>query len=349
VYAQQGYPYQCVGLEFLLEHLSPNLTHPAFTIDGINTLSQWDSEIPHDPLLFVIRNTTRGAAFFSVVLETKRENAAWMELESPNIINWQNTLISISLTHTFCGPIYNGPGGPDHATINLLLQNLPRTGYGKTYQAVLRLMVLTVDQGWSPAYEGRVVISTMEYRQGFRWHLWRWGLRGGLPGLIGNAVAGLALSLIIFLLILHVQYINPSYFVNKVLLASIDGMGDTFTPFPGDKFILITGAVTGILGSVIGWKKGHTHYHETKNAKNYTDAGRTCSLFFILLYWILQYNPFNGLSWGWPLFIQVMESLLTGLLFLLVIYLLFFMRFLIERLLRQRYSELLKPQGSRRS
>jgi hypothetical protein len=354
LYAQLGHPYQSVGLEFLLEHLSPSLPRPAFAIEGVYSLVQWDSEIHHEPLPFVIQNITRGATFFYVMLEIRQNNAFWMNLRSPHVIQLQNAPIDVQSPHAFCGPFYSGLGRQDRIAVNLLLQDLPHLGYGKTYHAVLRLMVQTADKGWSPACEGSIVISTMEYQQGFRRHLWRWGLRGGLPGLIENAIAGLAMSLIIFLLVLtfvHVQYSDPKDFFNTLLLASIDGMGGIVTSFLGYKFILITGAVTGILGSLIGWKEGHAHYSATKNAKDYTSAGKMCCLLFflILLYLSWGYEPAGVVDGAWLRFAQVVGSLLTSLLFLIVICILVFIRFLVEWLLRQSYSELLKPQGSQRS
>jgi hypothetical protein len=355
-YAHRGHIYQSLGLELLLEHIAPTLPRPevVFTFDGSNgsyTLLHWDKELAHQPVEVLMYNHTRGATIVSVELEIENSAPDWITLSGSQSGARRGANNERSLS-----PLYNRPGEQNPIRFPIFLQNFQQMEHGQTWHGKLRVNTYTSNDQSSVTREYPLTLSTMEYRQGFRWHLWNWGLRGGWPGLVRNFLAGVAVSLIFFLLIIaFVRVPSPlesNSFLSSAFQAGILGTISMISSFLSYKFVLFTGALAGVIGSVIGWKKGYADYSDKQNARNYMTAGFWSSLVSISLLLYASWGYHIAASYGlllddhWLRFAQIAGCLLVGLLMYLSIWVLSLMRRLVEQRLRRNYSSLLKPQGS---
>jgi hypothetical protein len=189
----------------------------------------------------------------------------------------------------------------------------------------------------------------MKYRQGFRRHLWNWGLRGGLSGLAINFLAGAVISMILFLLIFLIP--TTAHIGNDTLIAGFFlrvAAVQSVVSFLSYKLFLAVGVITGLSACFIEEKKGHSNYTVKENRKVYLKAGYWLSLICTggLIYLVWQYDSATpGQS---DLAQQLIGSASSGSLIFLSVYMLGLLRSQVEQVLRRRYSRLLEPRGSRK-
>src|SRR6266487_850607 len=356
-YGGRGYLYRSLGLELLLERVVPKLRKPELivTFDGINdkyTLSRWDSEIAHRPIAVTIGNKTRGVVLLSLAVEASNSNGPTVAV----LPFRQGQTSTAFLQQNAPGLLYIRPGEQDTFTVNLSLDNLERLNYGRAYHCALHIAQHTTASATPIIHKRSVTIDTMAYRQGFRRYLWGWGLHGGFPGLLLNFIAEVALALLILLslnIFNRIPFIDNNPFLNNVILALTTGTRSIATVSLGTlKFVLITGALAGLSGSLVGWKKGHATYSMVRNRHDFVLAGRLLALlfFFGLCYWTWNVSFANSpvllVDAGWQRFAQVGGSLLISLLLLVSISILGLIRSFVEWSLRRRYRGLLTPKGS---
>jgi hypothetical protein len=362
---------QSLGLELLLEYIVPELPPPQLkvTFDG-NTegyfLHRWDRELPHLPVTIEIENITRG--FVSATIELRKDRASdpdWLHLEDsglPPVIIPREKLPAppaIELQPIFERalvpvPIRGRPGTGFPARKQLFLCNLHILERGKTYRQKLHL-VEQREFGKPPTiHEYPLTISTMTYLQGLRGKLWRWGLRGNLPGLLWNFAAGAVLSSIMLLLFpflmlpfhmgWHKGLNSPARF-DLALQATITGAVDLLAHL-NVMFILMVGLLAGAIGLFTGLGKGHADYTIEKSAQTFRKAALRSS-FFLLVFLAIWKNSFlmrADLSEAYQ-FWYFCGVLLVAILAFITLNIVNMLRTALEKHLRQRYAALLNPPG----
>lgn len=363
----QSNRYWGLGLELILERAVPTLTRPELvvTFDGNKDqyrVEDWDSEIPHRPIEVSINNATRGvtANLLELVNPAPPAGPDWIYLEDSR--QAQQSYIPGPLVGTMPAPqlnrayttrpveAYNRPGERNPVRKRLFLQNLAQLDYGKTYTATLRMSELREYQQPAVVRDYPIRISTMQYRQGFRERLWQWGLRGQLPGLGWNFLAGAVLALIILLL---VSTLLPTIYTNRIYQYSLSAVKYTLVDFLGWKFVLLSGIITGLIGLRIGSGKGHANYPAKNNARDFRIWGFWCALIFVavLLFWdqgfreISQAFQTQGTTSLNILLWYGAGGLLVGVCIFLIVLIISFLRSLTERMLRRHYKDVLEPEG----
>ncbi|HZO71763.1 MAG TPA: hypothetical protein VFB60_06135 [Ktedonobacteraceae bacterium] len=338
-----------VGLELVLERAVPTLEKPQLevTFDGevsSCTIKPWDRELSHRPINVTIANKTRGYMKLLVELEQKY---------SPTVPNW--ILLHPHATQHFWGT--PGNGLPVSRTLSLV--NLPLLDRGKTYRRMLRISTVG-EYNKAPAVQTfPITLKTMSFWQGLRGILWAWGLRGGIPALLWNAIAGTALSFLVFHLVQmlfsrslssHLQSGSPLSF-STLLDTSLVGMVQTLAAL-GNMAIWSVALIGGVVGFCVGIGKGHMNYPQGKNAQRF----RTGTFWLVLLAVVVLLSN----DQGWTVlgeafqfggrfipaaFYIVLGNILVGTLAFLIFCLLAFFHSLLEKFLRRRYEKLLHPVG----
>lgn len=357
-----------LGLELLLERAVPTLTRPEIVVtfndsQGQYVLEQWDNEIPHQPLHLKINNVTRGATIINLELVKPEQSTDtdWLYLEgTKQMLNApvlpppppdqppEDAPAAYKLVPL---QIYSRPGERNPVVKMLFLQNLAELDYGQTYTYKLRMSIARASHQPPVVHEFPIAINSMGYRQGFRRELWKWGLRGHLPGLCWNFLTGAVLALMILLLAGKL----PSYFsINNVFQILLAEVKEILVTFLGLKFVFSGAAITGFIGLRIGAGKGHANYPIKSNAKAFRKWGFWCALIFFIGLFFLEsragiitntsyYDASNALF----LYLYLGANLSIGILTYLIACILSILRSQVEILLRKRNVDLLKPQESR--
>ncbi len=356
------------------------------------TLQSWDREIPHKPITLQIENKTRGFTSFTLeIINSAPQSPPWLYLEGsgPLPVPLAATLPAVDLPITTPPPggaallhmlrrfsqrpattITIPPGGsppslpitlsgrtgagmPTHKHIHIV--NLETLEQGQTYRQTLRLTERR-EYGRPPViHEYPITLSTMTYFQGFRGMLWRWGLRGGLPGFLWNFVAGSALATFILLLLL--SFATPLHAFwqaelqhgvltsGMVLGASMMGIIDLLGQLHV-YFVLIAGLITGSIGARAGFNQGHASYTEKQSARIFKKVVLRLILpiFIVLLIWGSSHEP--AANSGIPTPPWLIGGCLAITFFIaLIIYALTLIRSRIEQYLRLYHADLLNPPG----
>lgn len=366
-YATQG-KERGVGLELLLEYAIPSLTKPnlVVTFDGHEseyTLNRWDREIPHQPIILKVTNTTRGFISFDMQLEQPRSGA-----DSNSFgLNW------IELNGARPVHVAGIPGdGSMPFTGKINLKNLATLNRGHKYQRALTLSIAG-EYGQPPTIQKfPITFGTMGFFRGLRGRLWLWGLRGGLVGLAWNFGAG---ALLAFLLSLLLKVIPTSYLYETTYEVSFGTIMQSLTigtleimqqplgdlpPAWWNTFPLIVGAITGLVGFGVGNFKGHTDYTEKRSASSF----RIWTFWFALAFTIallivdqggtaiaqaFQYG--QGYNGNYAILYGLQlggGSIILGILTFIIGCIVASARYRIEKYLRTRYKELLNPPGRAR-
>ncbi len=349
-----------VGLELLLERAVPTLPKPnlVVTFDGTEgnyTLNRWDRELPHRPITVKVMNTTRGFTSIDMVLEQPPPGTEpqWIML---------NNSVPVHVSGT--------PGdGAMPATKVITLMNLQMLGRGRKYQRMLTMKVAGAYGQPPPIQKFPITLRTLSFFRGLRGILWRWGLRGGLVGFAWNFATGALLAFLLYLLIpaiVPASYlyqttsdISFSTFMQNVIAGTVvllSPLGDLYTL--GNKFPLIVGAITGLVGFGVGIGKGHTDYSETHSVAHFRTwtFWLTCAFVVGLLIWdqggqaisqALQYgsNYSNGSEYVLRAFLLGGGSIMLGILTFIIACIVTAIRYRVEKYLRKRYKELLNPPG----
>ncbi|HLG64595.1 MAG TPA: hypothetical protein VKY19_21835 [Ktedonosporobacter sp.] len=338
-----------VGLELVLERAVPTLEKPQLEVTfdgeiGSCTIKPWDRELPHRPVTVTITNKTRGYMKLLVELEQKH---------SPTMPDW--ILLNPHATQHFWGT--PGNGLPVNRTLSLV--NLPQLDRGRTYRRALRISTVGEYNKAPEVQTFPITLKTMSFWQGLRGILWAWGLRGGIPALFWNAIAGTALSFLVFHLVetlfsrsLSSPLHNGSSLSFSTLLdASLAGMVQTLTAL-GNTAIWSMALIGGVVGFCVGIGKGHMNYPQGKNAQRF----RTGTFWLVLLAVVVLLSKDQGwtvlgeaLQFGGRFipaaFYIVLGDILLGTLAFLIFCLLAFFHSLLEKFLRRRYEKLLHPVG----
>jgi hypothetical protein len=347
-YRQQDEAYRSLGLELVLQRALPSLASPALALlfdeqSEAYLLSGWDSEIPHCPVSLTLRNRRRGVMLLAVAIRKQESDPAWVVLPADE----EEHLVYLR----------TGDRKASQVTRHLLLPDLARLGYGRMYRCQLQVTrYLGVGEqavlSWYP-----MTLTTLPYRQGFRRYLWLWGLRGGLPGLAWQGLAGVVLAQVA-LICAHAWIPATTFLTDQAALtpfvqALLSGINLAVTMQPGEGFVLLAGAVIGCIGSVAGLRRGHTEYPASQQKEEIQGQGKVWAilLFCGLGFW--QYSAFSQLLAGsgdpFSLALAVVRlataSLFCSLLLLLLINILIVVRLGWERSLRRQYRALLHPQG----
>lgn len=359
VYANKGRD-RGVGLELVLERAVPSLPKPELvvTFDGIEgqyTLNNWDREIPHQPISVKVTNTTRGFTSIDLVLE--RPKPAVIEPE------W------ILLNHGAPVHVAGTPGdGNMPATKIITLMNLAALGRGGKYQRTLTMSVAGA-YGHQPAVQKfPITLKTMSFFRGLRGILWRWGLRGGLVGFAWNFAVGALIAFLLYLLIpalVPASYLyQPAYDVSfgTIMQSMITGSVALLRPFGdlytlGNMFPLIIGGITGLVGMVVGYGKGHANYSEKQSSSAFRKWAFWLCLALVVALAILDQGgatiaqafqsgeSYNGTYYVLTAFMLVGGSLIIGILAFIIACIVVTIRYRVEKYLRDRYQALLKPPG----
>ena len=363
-----------LGLELILEKVVPRLTHPKLvvTFDGIQDDSYfqdaWDREIPHLPITVGIRNDTRGFSSLTLELVRTRQKPSvmepdWIYLDASRPAPTYGTPYSVA------PPVQSQPvivygrneaGMP--ATRQIKLTNLAQLGRGRRYERTLRILEHREYDREPVVHEYPIALKTMWFFQGFRGILWRYGLRGDLPGLVWNALLGMLLALIVSQLLLKNVPI-PSYTWYGEAMQNLDFLGFLkvsavgffveLQQLPRISFVLLTGIILGIAGFFTGMSKGHATYGEREGARAFRKGAFWLSLlsFFVLLFLMGGYPTLQyAFSYGdggsvVAAIFATCGSFLTSCLIFLLACIAAFMRAGLEKFLRRRYAALLKPKG----
>jgi hypothetical protein len=198
-----------------------------------------------------------------------------------------------------------------------------------------------------------------------------WGLRGNIPGLLWNFVAGVLLSWLFFILI--PRLVPPAYMnwydqfggqisLNMVLQAIVAGLVEVlaFTRLiPGYEvaFPLLAGIILGFVGFWVGIGKGHTDYADRRNAAVFRKAAFWLSIIFagVLFYRVGGYDAImaavksNGSYYTNYQIVTVIQyasgALITGLLIFFIACVLASIHYRLEKYLGTYYQALLNPTG----
>ncbi len=359
----RDHQHRGLGLELLLEQVVSTLKRPEIVVTFDNSkdryvLEDWDNEIPRQLIHLNINNVTRGATI--LYLELVRPEAStdpdWLYLEGtkqeqkvpapPPPQPDQPPAEAQAAYKILPLQIYSRPGERNPVTKMLFLQNLVELGYGKTYTYTLRMSITREYQQPPIIHDFPITINSMHYREGFRRELWKWGLRGHLPGLAWNFLVGAALALILLVLADRLPLSIHNEF--QLFLA---GIKEAVVIFLNIKFVLTSAAITGFIGLCIGVGKGHANYSIKNNARAFRRWGFWCAfIFFIGLLFLLprssiiaQANYYDAATKS---FLYLGVDLVIGISVYLVTVILSLVRSLIEQSLRKQNTELLKPQGS---
>ena len=214
-----------------------------------------------------------------------------------------------------------------------------------------------------------ITLRTLSFFRGLRGILWRWGLRGGLVGFAWNFAAGALLAFLLYLLlpaIVPASYLYSSpydvsfgTFMQKVIVGTVallSPLGDLYTL--GNKFPLIVGAITGLVGFGVGNGKGHTDFTEKRSTANFRTwtFWLSCAFVIGLLIWdqgglvigqAFQYGSNYSYGSGYVLraFLLGGGSIMLGILTFIIACIVATARYRVEKYLRKRYEELLNPPG----
>ncbi|HLZ59156.1 MAG TPA: hypothetical protein VKR06_19605 [Ktedonosporobacter sp.] len=352
-YADKGVE-RGVGLELLLEYALPDLAKPHLEVTfngqiGACRIERWDREIPHRPVVMKIANTTRGHVSFQTSLQQRRAvtEPDWIALNT-------NSAQSFSDRREVGQPIQK----------SLTLMHLEKLNRGQKYQRTLTL-ALRGEYGAPPRVQDYpITLKTMYFFQGLRGQLWRWGLRGGLPGLFWNFVTGIALAFLAFRVVVlvplgHYLFWAPASVgtisFGDVMNATLAGLAGMIAD-SGNSSFLAVGAMLGLVGLCVGSGKGHANYQPGQNAKSF----RKGSFWLILLAVIALLTLNHGwetigyaLSSGsrnpdlvqWGLYYGL-GGLMVGILVFIIACITASIHTRLERFLRRRYRHLLHPEGS---
>lgn len=357
-YAKKGND-RGVGLELLLERAVPSLPKPdlVVTFDGYESqyaLDRWDREIPHQPITVKITNTTRGFTSIDMVLEQPPPGTEpqWIALNNSAPVHISGT-----------------PGQGMPATKTITLMNLPMLGRGRKYQRTLTMSVAGAF-GRPPAMQKfPITLRTMSFFRGLRGRLWQWGLRGGLVGFAWNCAAGTLLAFALSLLIpaiVPASYlyqpasdVSFSSFMQNLIAGTFmllqHPLGDI--PTFWNSFPVIVGGITGLVGFGVGNGTGHTDYSEKRGASAFRNWTFWFSVAFTIVLLILdqggnaigqafQYGQsYTGSYYILNAFLLGGGSIMIGILTFFIACIVASIRYRVEKHLRKRYAELLKPLG----
>lgn len=338
-----------VGLELLLEYAVPELPKPrlAVTFDGqpgAYRQNLWDREIPHRDIPVTITNTTRG--FVSVQIDLGQQRAsvsdpAWLFM-SPNHLGGR-------------------PGAGLPVTRTITLERLSQLKRGHLYTRQFCLSLLGPYGTQPQTQQFPIRLKTMRFFQGFRGLLWRWGLRGGVPALLLNFLAGALLAFLplgLFSILLNNAGLfnpGPVLSVGTVVQALfLNGM-QFLTTFLGARFLLAMGIICSLAGYFVGYGKGHTDYTEIRGRSGYRKGGFWLALLaaLVLVIWDQGYQVVNSAFQANPAYYGtyliyaalaiVGASLILWIVAWVITWSVASIRLRLERYLRQRYSQLFYP------
>ena len=375
-YATQGAD-RGVGLELLLEHAVPSLKKPQLVVTFDDQegsyktesrwdheiphklvdipVSRWDHEIPHKPVNVTIANQTRGFTSLNVVLQPPANSLepSWLVLNGRTLVHGR-------------------PGAGMPASFTLTMQNLKLLQRGRTYKRTLTIARLG-EYGSTPGVENYpITLKTMWFFQGLRGILWQSGLRGNIPALLWNFLAGTLLALLPFLLI--PALVPASYSFWYISLGSANLLGVILQAVaagfvqllmfshPLLSFPFMAGSLMGFTAFWIGLGKGHMDYTAKNHSSNFRKTMFWLAFVFTLtlMYFtgwlsaigaaLQNFNDFaiNGQYMSYE-GVACLQAIGGGLLFLLFVFLLACILAAIEtrveRFLRQHYKSLLEPVG----
>jgi hypothetical protein len=315
-------------LELALEKAIPSLIQPDLnvTIDnfaGRYRLLDWDSEIGHRPLTLKLDNKTRGASLTTLELVSPPDSHApgWIDLEEDAAEAQQNfSLFTMGRNRSVV--CYNRPGEINPVKKKLFLHDLQYFRYKEKRTCLLRVIRWRKYLHYPLVYEYPIEIRVMSYRQGFRRYLWLCGLRGNLPGLFWNFVAGA--------------------FITLPFLGLLATVALLLSP----NFIWVFGLLAGLIGMVVGFGKGHTNYPLHQQVSDFRTGALLTGIIACIV--LLFLNRPGEMAHGIALdgvSLTVGAVLAYGLIVLLFGGL-FLLRLLLEWWLRKRYAVLLRPCGS---
>ncbi len=338
-----------VGLELLLERAIPSLLKPQLTVtfnDNPNayTIGPWDRELVHVPVTMRITNLTRG--FVSLTCELERAKIAepdWLVLNSATSITLQT---SSEATRS--------------VTRDLTFYNLSSLKRGSTYCRMLALKMHDEQGYWSTVGNFPITLKTMNSLQGLYGKLWLWGLRGGLPGLLWNFLAGFVLAYIPFLLAsssgqyLSGQYLSGSDQLVPSLLqgtAFVIGWSISVPQYIGSSwsFPQFVGAITGIAGLFAAIGQGHIETSEKQNSSQFRKWTTWLTLIVMFSLFIFIGNVTGLLNYLFSGDSSAEEFLggivITCVLIFILNGIIAYLRQRLERWVRARYEDLLHPFG----
>jgi hypothetical protein len=250
------------------------------------------------------------------------------------------------------------------ATKQITLMNLQMLSRGRKYKRTLTMSIAGAYGQPSTIQKFPITFGTMSFFRGLRGIFWRWGLRGGLVGLAWNFAAGWVLAFLLYLLI---PALVPTAYLSQ---ASYDGSFGAFMRYllvgiaallrplgPGyvlaDKFPLIVGAITGLVGFSVGYGKGHTNYTEKQGASTFRVWTFWLSLAFAIVLLVLDQGGYalgqllqGAGAYAFPKAILLAGgAIMIGILTFIIAAIVAAVRYWLEKHLRDRYKELLNPPG----
>jgi hypothetical protein len=343
-------PDRGVGLELLLEYAVPGLPKPQIEVafdgqPGAYMQDRWDREIPHRPISVTITNTTRGFVSFRLSLGSQSPSGfpetEWIFMPASQ---WRGR-----------------PATSPSITRAIELTNLSHLSRGQLYQRQFHLAMLGPYGTQPQPRQCTITLQTMSFFQGFRGILWLWGLRGGLPALVLNAIAGLVLAFLPFGLF-SILLNNPGLFhahsdlsVGTVLQTLLLGGTQYLMTFLDTRLLLGIGILTGIVGYFVGYGKGHTDYTEDNGVSGFRRGGFWLALLaaIALIIWDQGYTVVNEAFMQNPAYYGS-DSMYVALMFVgasLVLWVVIWIvtwsvasiRRRLERYARQSYRQLLQP------
>ena len=352
-----------MGLELMLERAVPNLEKPRLVVDfdnqrGSYHLKDWDREIQHKAISVTITNETRGFTSLDIALQ-------------PRVNTTEPDWISMNSSVSLRGRPEAGMPGKARLDLYSLLQ-LKR---GRTYRRKFSMRVRG-ENGQVREQVLPIELKTMSFFRGMRGRLWACGLRGGIPGLLWNAVAGSILALPVFWLIPALvpqsffnwpEQVSNGVSLGSVLQAILAGLAnvlrfDAFFPGHPLAFPLIVAAMLAFVGFWTGIGKGHEDYKEYKNAAGFrAGAGWLAALF--TFYLLAPYGGYSAIGSAFQyggsslygsgykkyLILNAIQYSVSALLFWLLIFLLACLlasiHYRLERYVRYQNRALLDPPG----
>lgn len=342
-------PERGVGLELLLERALPTLPRPDLEVSfdgqvGACTIENWDREIPHRPVMVQITNTTRGYTMINMRLQQTRKatEPEWSALNAlPDQRFWGSTEYGMPVRR------------------ELSLMNLLKLQRGRKYRREF-VLYMHGEYGKDPVIQSYpITFKTMPFYRGVYGRLWLCGLRGSLPALFWNFVAGGALAFILFQLVLPLvlknylswlpdahSVVNPA----SLISAMLGGTARMYSRISGNILALGFGLLAGCVGFLVGNGRGHSNYPVKKNARSFRKGGFWLLMLTVLV--LIANNP----NWSNPdklagtalnlfEFSILLSSLMLGILSLLLVWLLAWLRSRLETFLFKYSQALLNPEG----
>ena len=352
---------QGVGLEALLEFLSPLLAKPEITVTfdqqhSAYTLLGWDQELPHQPVTLSIKNRTRGyfAGMVELLPPGKKQTppSPWASFTplplAPDPLKPQTGLKTQAFSLT----------GAEEQRFSLYLGNFKKFPQGRKYLQPLGLArYITQSAQPTPRDSFPITLGLMPYRAGYRGKLWAQGLRGGFPGLLLDGGIGFGVGLLIFVLGLLLtphdsnwgflqdfrHGLSLALVIDLILIALLRPLYLAIAIFGFGFSCMLAGAFAAC-GFFTAWRRGHSTYTSTHDQNAHGFFGLLVML-GLLAATVLFFFSKPGFFTHQSPFFDILAILMPSFFAYITVGIIVRVRTNLYKRTEKRWGSLLKPEG----